>query len=453
MERTASVKKKSAKNKEHNTRLNEKSKHVNNDLSHKNRLYKFDDDFNYENVYNNIPDEAREIFCRDDFDDDRVNELFEEQIELYNSTQKRNDRKIDKDKFFEDCRNDKRGGANDELILQVGSKNDFDGMTESEIQAEQEFRINVLQSVIEKLPSRYPRLKFTQGHLHLDEDGSDKTAKEIAEEPFLNTVCPHAHLNFFGFSELQETKNGKYKKPTVSSYPAIMEMFSDSFDAGDSTVVKRMKAFKAFRNDVAELIHEECLSRDKEHIAKYLDADEKSVSVADYKVKMANKKKSKQLDKRETSLNEHTAFLDKREQDIKVKEVETAEIIKEKLQQANDVLMNSIADIDAKKKEVEDEQEKLDDARREAAQINKDIANKNQELVQINKGVADAKQELAQVNDDLMYANAWVASANKELAEKQAEAEALGIQIDRVKQVKQQEVNNRGKQAQDVLGL
>ena len=341
MERTASVVKGSKLVIRHDARINEKSRHVNNDLSNQNIIYFYNNDFELEEIANNVSEERREALCADDCNDKRVNALFEDQIELYNSKQKRADRKIEKDKFFEDCRFDKRGQGNDEIILQIGSKNDFDEMTSDEILAEQKLRQEVLTSVIKKFDSKFPNLKVLVAFQHLDEDGSDKTE---ADEKFLKNINPHIHASIIGFSELKENKSGTMTKPTTSTYPAILEMYPNAYESGDSKAVKNIKAFTAFRNELCELLHSECLRRDQNHVPKYLEENEKSESIKDFKMKKINEKEAKRLEKQSSLLNVRTADLDTKEAEVKT-DKEKASKKKNRLDEAEVTLKEKAIEI------------------------------------------------------------------------------------------------------------
>ena len=93
-------------------------------IKHNNRDFKEKD---WETKYHNHINREREKdnkYLQSTPIREKYDELFGEEVERYNATQKRKDRKIDD--YFDKVKNDKTLNTQYEFIVQVGTKDDFD---------------------------------------------------------------------------------------------------------------------------------------------------------------------------------------------------------------------------------------------------------------------------------------------------------------------------------------
>src|SRR5699024_763632 len=111
-------------------------------------------------------------------------ELFGEEVERYNATQKRKDRKIDD--YFDKVKNDKTLNTQYEFIVQVETKDDFDLYSNYKIANE------ILEEYTENFEDRNPHLKNYNAVIHNDE------------------ARPHLHLNVIPVSH--SSKQGIIKR-------------------------------------------------------------------------------------------------------------------------------------------------------------------------------------------------------------------------------------------------
>jgi len=98
------------------------------------------------------------------------NQEFSEALEKYNDKQKRNDRKIDS--YYEHIKDSKKTSLQQEMIIQVGDKDDFNSPEDFERANE------VLEDWFSDFEERNPNLKVYNAIIHNDE------------------ASPHLHLNF-----------------------------------------------------------------------------------------------------------------------------------------------------------------------------------------------------------------------------------------------------------------
>src|SRR5574344_2559340 len=106
-----------------------------------------------ENIYI-VQDDLKELYERE----------FSESLQKYNDKQKRNDRKIDS--YYDHIKNGKKTALQQEIIVQVGDKDD------NEIDSE------FLEKWFENFQERNPNLKVYNAVIHNDE------------------ATPHLHVNF-----------------------------------------------------------------------------------------------------------------------------------------------------------------------------------------------------------------------------------------------------------------
>ena len=97
-------------------------------------------------------------------------EEFSEALENYNAKQKRNDRKIDD--YFKHIQSSKKTSLQQEMIIQVGDKDDFSSKADFEKANE------ILEEWFAGFEERNPNLKIYNAVIHNDE------------------ASPHMHLNF-----------------------------------------------------------------------------------------------------------------------------------------------------------------------------------------------------------------------------------------------------------------
>lgn len=188
--------------------------------------------------------------------EEKFNKIFEEDIQEYNSKQKRKDRRIDN--YYQKCLSDKKIKAPfREVIYQVGNKEDAKDPEKLEKMK------NSLKRFYEEFEKNYPNLKVIGAVIHLDE------------------ATPHLHMDIVPYAE--NSKNGLKHK--VSFEKAIEQM---GFEPEESQVNKKAKKpliFNGFRNHSMKLLenilNEEGMERDIKHNTK------KHLEPAEYREKMA----------------------------------------------------------------------------------------------------------------------------------------------------------------------
>lgn len=286
------------------------------DLVHNNRRFKNEKHIDRSLIKNNIlygrnregqlqlvdPTEKNYEYVADEnYEKNTIDKLFSKRVAAYNSSQKGNRRRI-QNGMYEHLKNltTKRGGINleRELLVGVGSKEDYQGMSDNEIEKEIDLRKRVIDKAVRGFGQRYPQLKITQAHLHCDE--LDKKSKK----PHLRHVNPHAHIDFVPFPDVEFSKSGKPKKPSASMNKALLQMFPN--DQKDSD-----KAFEDFTEDFRQYMDALILEEDPTYKRKH---------VGTYEYKSVNE--YKEFKDKETELNEQQKLLD--EQQIRMNAQETA---------------------------------------------------------------------------------------------------------------------------------
>ena len=104
-----------------------------------------------------------------------LKELYQDEfgaaLEKYNAKQKRNDRKIDN--YFEHIKASKKTALQQEMIIQVGDKDDF-----ASEPIYKKYANDILEEWVQGFEERNPNLKVYNAVIHNDE------------------ASPHLHLNF-----------------------------------------------------------------------------------------------------------------------------------------------------------------------------------------------------------------------------------------------------------------
>lgn len=204
-----------------------------------------------------------------------LKELYEQEfakpLEKYNDKQKRNDRKIDN--YYQHIKDSKKTSLQQEMIIQVGDKDDFKNEDDFEKANE------ILEDWFEDFEERNPNLKVYNAVIHNDE------------------ASPHLHLNFV---------------PVASDYKRGLEKqvsFDRAIKQQDKTLDKR-RPFKDWRdkevNLVAELLQERGIERKLVGTNDYKDVNE-------YKEKKDLKREIKTLEKDLSQKKNELSALTKRE--------------------------------------------------------------------------------------------------------------------------------------------
>ena len=161
---------------------------------------------------------------------EKYDELFGEEVERYNATQKRNDRKIDD--YYDKVKNDKTLNTQYEFIVQVGTKDDFD------LYSNYKFANEILEEYTESFEDRNPHLKIYNAVIHNDE------------------ASPHLHLNVIPVAD--GYKQGIKKRPAFNK-----AIENQGFErTGDSRQV-----FREWRNselsEIEKLMNKREIKREK----------------------------------------------------------------------------------------------------------------------------------------------------------------------------------------------
>lgn len=315
MERSTSIVKSNKtrkRNLSHNNRQYSNEPHIDKTLTKNNTLYYRDEQGTL--TSKGGEPEFYEYVANPDYEKNTINQLFSAQVNQFNNAQKGNRNRI-LNGMYEHMESTvgKRGGYNTEreLILAVGSKEDFKGMSDYAIKAEQELRHKVIDKFIKGFEVRYPSIRITQAHLHEDERNTDTDAPS-----YLSYVNPHAHIDFVPMPVPEFTDKGKPKKPSASMNKALLNMFPNP--ENDTT-----KAFNAFLEDARSYIDELVLEYDPTHVRKKVGThDYKKVN--DYKEfkdrENALNSRKKELDSRETELDDKDADVSQRLSNVKMRE-------------------------------------------------------------------------------------------------------------------------------------
>ena len=272
MDRTITVRtsstgtKNSGRNLRHNNRLGKNEKHIDYDLVDNNIVYYREDG---KLIKQNSTKELRDYVGSNDYEKEAVTELYADKINKYNSTQDRTNLKLSKEGFYDNLKGKKTVNLDREIIITVGNKNDFLGMSSKDIESELNVRKKVINKAVDGFEERYPSLKLTQAHIHLDE------RNPVSKHENLRYVNPHAHLDYIPIVEQGKTKNDKYKKPTPSQDKAMMEMFPSDTPR---------QAYEAFLEDYRGWMDELILEEDPTYNRMIIGANT-HLTVDEYKAK------------------------------------------------------------------------------------------------------------------------------------------------------------------------
>ena len=180
---------------------------------------------------------------------------FSEPLKNYNDKQKRNDRKIDD--YYQHIKDSKKTSLQQEMIIQVGDKDDFNSPADFERANE------VLEDWFSDFEERNPNLKVYNAIIHNDE------------------ASPHLHLNFVPVAE--GYKRGLEKQ--VAFDRAIIQQ--------DSTLNKT-RPFEDWREKEVNLIADKLKERG---IERKLVGTNDYKDVNDYKIKKDLEREIKTLEK------------------------------------------------------------------------------------------------------------------------------------------------------------
>lgn len=209
----------------------------------KERNSHIDESRSHENVYL-VQKNLKEVY----------KEEFGEALENYNAKQKRNDRKIDN--YYEHIQSSKKTSLQQELIIQVGDKDDFSSKADFDKANE------ILKEWYSDFEKRNPQLKIYNAVIHNDE------------------ASPHMHLNFVPVAE--GYKRGLEKQ--VSFDKAITQQ--------DLTLDKT-RPFDDWREKEVQMLERKLLDRG---IERKLVGTNEYKDVNEYKEKKDLEREIKQLE-------------------------------------------------------------------------------------------------------------------------------------------------------------
>lgn len=346
MDRTITVRtsstgtKNSGRNLRHNNRLGKNEKHIDYDLVDNNIVYYREEG---KLIKQNSTRELRDYVGSNDYEKEAVTELYTDKIDKYNTTQDRTNLKLSKEGFYDNLKGKKTVNLDREIIITVGNKNDFIGMSSKDIESELEMRKKVISKAVDGFEERYPSLKLTQAHIHLDE------RNPMSKHENLRYINPHAHLDYIPIVEQGKTKNDKYKKPTPSQDKAMMEMFPSDTPR---------QAYEAFLEDYRGWMDELILEEDPTYNRMIIGADT-HLTVDEYKAKEDVLKEVDSLldSAKQTKKNADLSIAEQGKNFEKVLEVQVTKF-KNEVASKNDELQEKESVILVREKSVE-EQEKI----------------------------------------------------------------------------------------------
>jgi len=191
-----------------------------------------------------VQEDIRELYQRE----------FSEPLENYNSKQKRNDRKIND--YYKHIQSSKKTAVQQEMIIQVGDKDDFLNKENREIANA------ILEEWFHDFEKRNPNLKVYNAVIHNDE------------------ASPHLHLNFVPVA-------GDYKRGLEKQVA-----FDRAIIQQDPTLNKT-RPFDDWRNKEVDLLEKKLLERG---IERKIVGTNKYEDVNEYKEKKDLEKEIKQLE-------------------------------------------------------------------------------------------------------------------------------------------------------------
>lgn len=195
-------------------------------------------------------------------------ELFDDALARYNEKQTRKDRAIDD--YYEKIRTGKQEKLFEELIIQIGNKDDMNASSESGQLARQ-----MLDEYMQSFQQRNPTLRVFSAHLHMDE------------------ATPHLHIDFIPF-----TTGSKRGLETRVSLKKAMEALG--FAGGTKSHTELNQWIESEKQALASIMAQQDIEWEQK------GTHEEHLSVLDYK-KQERSKEVAALENQIDTLQEQTA--------------------------------------------------------------------------------------------------------------------------------------------------
>lgn len=387
-------------------------------IKHNNRDFEEKDWENKYHLHINRERENENIYLEQTPIREKYQELFGTEVEKYNSTQKRKDRKIED--YYDKVKNDKTLNTQYEFIVQVGTKDDF-------LDKENKEKANeILQDYFKEFEERNPNLKIYNAVIHNDE------------------ASPHLHLNVIPVAD--GYKRGMKLRPafnkaienqgferTGDSRQVFREWRNSELDALEKLMKERnIERELVGTNDIKSMPEYKKVMKDIENIERDLtsknlliETKEKTInSMKDYEYSLEGKIKARKneleniLDTGKFNVDLDKLGVKEQTKDVKVKSGETFgfgklqyefdKTVQKKtgnviLPKKNfDVLIRSVEDVATAKKQVKEfmktdlvqENIELKEMVDNNAKIAYSEIDKNKELLEENKDLRAEVQSL-----------------------------------------------------------
>ena len=195
-------------------------------------------------------------------------ELFDDALARYNEKQTRKDRVIDD--YYEKIRTGKQEKLFEELIIQIGNKDDMNATSENGQLARQ-----ILDEYMQSFQQRNPTLRVFSAHLHMDE------------------ATPHLHIDFIPF-----TTGSKRGLETRVSLKKALE--TPGFAGGTKSHTELNQWIESEKQALASIMARHAIEWDQK------GTHEEHLSVLDYK-KQERSKEVAALETQIDALQEQTA--------------------------------------------------------------------------------------------------------------------------------------------------
>lgn len=195
-------------------------------------------------------------------------ELFDDALARYNKKQTRKDRVIDD--YYEKIRTGKQEKLFEELIIQIGNKDDMNASSENGQLAKQ-----ILDEYMQSFQQRNPTLRVFSAHLHMDE------------------ATPHLHIDFIPFT----TGSKRGLETRVSLKKALEEL---GFAGGTKSHTELNQWIEAEKQALASIMARHDIEWEQK------GTHEEHLSVLDYK-KQERSKEVAALETQIDALQEQTA--------------------------------------------------------------------------------------------------------------------------------------------------
>ncbi len=196
-------------------------------------------------------------------------ELFDDALARYNEKQTRRDRVIDD--YYEKIRTGKQEKLFEELIIQIGNKDDMNASSENGQLARQ-----MLDEYMQSFQQRNPTLRVFSAHLHMDE------------------ATPHLHIDFIPFT----TGSKRGLETRVSLKKALEEL---GFAGGTKSHTELNQWIKSEKQALASIMARHDIEWEQK------GTHEEHLSVLDYK-KQERSKEVAALENQIDTLQEQTAI-------------------------------------------------------------------------------------------------------------------------------------------------